>query len=552
MPPSVTIISHTTASSPRPHILYSVQVNLGGKRHVVDKRYSEFITLHESLQDPFQLPPKRFLVTAFVPSAWADDALIAERKVGLENYLRDLIASDEFKDHPTLNEFLTIDLTSVPRHFSLEDVLPSTLSRKAGAQFTSLPELSQTEDPQVGTMATPIAAAYYPDWSAGAHPPEGIDYSKFDILFFAFAMPNSASSLTWDSGAQDILRRLVSSARNSGKGTKIVLSVGGWGGSTWFSQAVISSANRTTFKNALVSAVNSFGLDGVDIDWEYPNSTGAGNPHSSADAANLLSFFQTLRGALGSSKIISAAVPHLPWLGSNGRPLTSVSSYAAQLTYVNIMNYDVWGASSNPGPNAPLGNLCGTSTQPQASAQAALSQWKNAGFPASKLLLGLPLYGYVSQSTRTNLTGSLLPSEDMLLLHQNDEPADSPKRHFLNGAHARPQETKVVAEANGDLSGWFGQQIPFNSILASGALVKKSDGTYGQGAGYTMAWDNCSDTPFLFNVSRRTVVTYDDTWSLADKALFAKQNGMAGCFTWSLDQDDGVSLQNIIRKNLGK
>lgn len=27
-----------------------------------------------------------------------------------------------------------------------------------------------------------------------------------------------------------------------------------------------------------------------------------------------------------------------------------------------------------------------------------------------------------------------------------------------------------------------------------------------------------------------------DTWSLADKAKFAKQNGMGGCFTWSLDQ----------------
>jgi GH18 family chitinase len=41
---------------------------------------------------------------------------------------------------------------------------------------------------------------------------------------------------------------------------------------------------------------------------------------------------------------------------------------------------------------------------------------------------------------------------------------------------------------------------------------------------------------FLFNTARKTVVTYDDTYSLADKAAFAKNNGMAGCFTWSLDQ----------------
>lgn len=32
-----------------------------------------------------------------------------------------------------------------------------------------------------------------------------------------------------------------------------------------------------------------------------------------------------------------------------------------------------------------VGNLCGTSTQPQASAQAAIKQWTAAKFPASKV-----------------------------------------------------------------------------------------------------------------------------------------------------------------------
>ncbi|KAF8628571.1 hypothetical protein AX17_005967 [Amanita inopinata Kibby_2008] len=544
MPPSVVINKHTTNSTPRPHVLYTVQAAVDGIKYNVNRRYSEFVALHEALKDPFTLPSKHFLTTFFLPSSWIDNVLIAERKAGLAAYLTQLFESPEFAKHAKLLEFLSTT-AKTPASFDLEDVLPSTLSRKA------LQKIKLQDD--VRADSSMIAAAYYPDWSASQFPPESLDYSKFDILFYAFATPNSSSGLNWDDGGQSILKRLVSSASNSGKGTKIVLSVGGWGGSYYFSHACSTTANRSTFTNALVNAVHSYGLAGIDIDWEYPNSSGAGHPYSNADAANLISLLRSLRSALGSSKIISAAVPHLPWLGSDGRPLTDVSAYAEQMTYLNVMNYDVWGASSTPGPNAPLGNLCGTSTQPQASAQAALAQWKAAGFPAYKMLLGLPLYGYVSQSSKSHLTGSLLPSSDMALLHREQvtEPDGQLKMHFLNGAHERNKEVKETAvEAN--LQSWWGKQIPFRSIVSSGALVKGSDGNYRGGGGYTTGWDDCSDTPFLFDTAQTTVVTYDDTWSLADKATFARQNGMAGCFTWSLDQDDGLTLQNVIRRNLWK
>ncbi|KAL0574085.1 hypothetical protein V5O48_007870 [Marasmius crinis-equi] len=547
MPLSVTIPSHTTSSFPRPHILYTLHVSKDGKDTVLNKRYSDFIALNTALgSNDIVLPPKRILVTTFIPSAWMDDALIQERKSGLAKYLSNLIAHPDYQNHPALLDFLDRS-SSKQQAFNFEDALPSTLSRKAALDLGK----------KVEAEANFTAAAYYPDWSADSNPPEKIDFSKFDVIFFAFAIPNQSSGLNWDPDSQNILRRLVSGARNSGKGTRIVLSVGGWGGSQWFSQAV-TSQNRSVFVNALVSAVNSFNLDVFPIRYqlifhshspkyrkEYPNSTGAGNPHSPSDAANLLSLFKDLRTALGPARIISAAVPHLPWIGENGKPLTNISAYAEQMTFINIMNYDVWGASANPGPNAPLSNACGTSSQPEASAQAALEQWTAAGAPAGKLLLGLPLYGYVSQSSKTTLSGSFAPTEGMVLLQESE-------LQFLNGAHPRkkPEET-VKAEAT-DLRSWYGQQIPFNVLVSSGALVKQADGNYGEGGGFTMGWDDCSDTPYLYNTSQQTVVTYDDTWSIGDKASFAKDNGMAGCFTWSLDQDDGLTLQNVIRKNLGK
>jgi chitinase len=182
-----------------------------------------------------------------------------------------------------------------------------------------------------------------------------------------------------------------------------------------------------------------------------------------------------------------------------------------------LRNYDVWGSSSNPGPNAPLGNLCGTSSQPQASAQAALKQWTDAGFPKSKLLLGLATYGYVSKSTRTGLTGSLVENAEGAESGAEDQPLND-----LGGAHDRswerdqaskripvPEETPDVPEggdddkrkaAAGDLSQYFGQQIAFNQIVALGA-TKKSGNVYVEANGYLHAWDNCSDTPVSHSFS---------------------------------------------------
>lgn len=51
---------------------------------------------------------------------------------------------------------------------------------------------------------------------------------------------------------------------------------------------------------------------------------------------------------------------------------------------------------------------------------------------------------------------------------------------------------------------------------------------------------------FLYDTSRETVVTYDDTYSLADKATYAKEVGMAGCFTWALDQVSALTAAEFM------
>ena len=135
----------------------------------------QFVALHDTLNDPGSLPPKRILATTFVPSAWLDDALIAERKAGLSAYLTGLLQSPQFRARKFLVDFLTPSTTaSTSPDFNLEDALPSTLSRKAALSAQS----------RLSAQATSIAAAYYPDWSSDSNPPNKLDFSKFDILLF--------------------------------------------------------------------------------------------------------------------------------------------------------------------------------------------------------------------------------------------------------------------------------------------------------------------------------------------------------------------------------
>ncbi|KAE9388452.1 hypothetical protein BT96DRAFT_1025445 [Gymnopus androsaceus JB14] len=75
VPPLVTINAHTTASSPRPHILYAVRVTRGGKDTVVHRRYSEFIpsiTRFDLLKNspPFFLQTHLSHFVSFLPPGW--------------------------------------------------------------------------------------------------------------------------------------------------------------------------------------------------------------------------------------------------------------------------------------------------------------------------------------------------------------------------------------------------------------------------------------------------------------------------------------------------
>ncbi len=207
-----------------------------------------------------------------------------------------------------------------------------------------------------------------------------------------------------------------------------------------------------------------------------------------------------------------------------------------------LMNYDVWGSSANPGPNAPLADLCGNSTMSYANAAAGVKQWGAAGMPASKIILGAPMYGYVSNSQKTTLIqrdsieGHYTPSVHRQIVAGADVPSGRPGRY----------DARLQARQN-----WLPEgQMNFRDFISRGVIVKSSDGKYQGGSGWTRRWDVCSDTPFAYN--GRQVITYDDPSSITDKGSFAAQAGLAGMGFWSIDGDtNDRALAAAARRGMG-
>ena len=115
----------------------------------------------------------------------------------------------------------------------------------------------------------------------------------------------------------------------------------------YFSAAVATAQSRETFAGNILGMYTQYGVDGIDIDWEFPGQDGnAGNGESPGDAANFLSFLQLLRKTLPPQAKITAATMTVPWADAQGNPLKDVSAFAKVLDWILIMNYDTWGCES--------------------------------------------------------------------------------------------------------------------------------------------------------------------------------------------------------------
>ena len=85
--------------------------------------------------------------------------------------------------------------------------------------------------------------------------------------------------------------------------------------------------------------VSQYGLDGIDLDWEFPVNGAWGLVESTpADRDNFTALLKEMRDAFGKKKLVTIAV------GANAESPKSwvdVKAIAPLLDYINLMTYDM-------------------------------------------------------------------------------------------------------------------------------------------------------------------------------------------------------------------
>jgi chitinase len=293
---------------------------------------------------------------------------------------------------------------------------------------------SASSTPTVARAATASSfkvMGYLPSWAGSV---SSIQFSKLTHINYAFLLPTSSGGYSAIDNPSK-LSSMVSSAHANG--VKALISVGGGGGGDGFAGIVASSGNITNFVNSMLSFCNQYGLDGVDIDWEYPSA--------GTQANNFLTMMTALSNALhNQGKILSVAV-----IGDGGDYI--VSGIFNVVDIVMIMAYD---DNNFQHSTYELATQC-------------MAYWLGRGCPASKAILGVPFYGH--DSSQDPNSGTAEVEYNTILGDGASSTLDVFSTFGYNGLLTMKSKTSYAMSVGGGVGIWelSGDGTGTNSLLTA-------------------------------------------------------------------------------------
>ena len=349
---------------------------------------------------------------------------------------------------------------------------------------------------------TPLIVAYFTEYTPSSVFPTLEDvkcFTHINVGHARFVNPKTGDGgLEIKSPGPDYLRRIVA-YKSSYPELKVLLFIGGWGkNADGFSEMAKDDTKRALFCSECVRICNEYGLDGVDLDWEYPTyaakttqSDGSiyYNGADPADRANFTTLVKDLREALGKDKLISYAAASDDYDGK----YMDAKAVLEWVDYINVMTYSM----GDPNPSDP-------SKQRHNSPLYTSSRFANSkggadcieryhdrqGVPYDRMNYGIGFYGHGD--------GNVYPS---------------------SVSYAEAREAQEKGTVNG------------KSV-----------------AGYNKRWwDEPSKSCYLGDAAGVMYASYEDVESIGYRVEYLKSKGMLGCLVWEYREDDD---EGTLRKAL--
>jgi chitinase len=234
--------------------------------------------------------------------------------------------------------------------------------------------------------------------------------------------------------------------------------------------------------------------DGIDLDWEYPQTP--------QDTTELVIFMTALRETFPSPRYL-LSIDAAPFI----EPVYDVVHLSKVIDFFNIMTYDCAGPwTAHAQLNSPIfwdnSNPAPYECEPGASDKESADIFLQEA-PASKLNQGTPFYGY--EYTNVNQLFGLCPNS----VYTSDGECDDTVLTLNYGTDIKPLINK---------QGWKVHRDPKAMV----PYLLRADGSDG-------------------------FITYDDPLSTFERVWYSDwSRGLGGTFLWSLDEDYDGHSQDLL------